>query len=97
MHMFARQITAVLIVAWSLFLSAAPIVQAAAVANDSCSCCKHSARKVIRVDRNSRGGRTSRGREKINAEGVRITLLEGMRLYLITCGFNALFAFLPLL
>jgi len=42
---FARQITAVLIVAWSLFLSAAPIVQAMAVANDSCSCCKRSAGK----------------------------------------------------
>ena len=45
MRMFARQITAVLIVAWSLFLSAAPIVQAMAVANDSCSCCKRSAGK----------------------------------------------------
>ena len=39
-------------------------------------------REVIRVDRNSRGGRTLRGRQKVNAEGVRITLLEGMRLYL---------------
>jgi hypothetical protein len=45
MPMLARQIIAGLIVAWSLFLSAAPIVQAAAGANDSCPCCKRSARK----------------------------------------------------
>ena len=37
---------------------------------------------VIRVDRNSRGERRLWGREKVSAEGVRITLLEGMGLYL---------------
>jgi hypothetical protein len=51
--------------------------------------------KVIRIDRNSRSGRTLRGRERINAEGVRITLLEGMRLYLIYLWIQCRFAFLP--
>jgi MFS family permease len=54
------------------------------------------ASKVIRVDRNSRGGRRLRGREKVNAEGVRITLPEGMGLYLIylwiECPFRLCFA-----
>jgi hypothetical protein len=54
--------------------------------------------QVIRVDRNSRGGRKLRDRVKVNAEGVRITLLEGMGLYLIylwiECPFRLYFAYM---
>ncbi len=39
----------------------------------------HPPKKVIRVDRNSRGGRSLRHAGKLNAEGVRITLLERSR------------------